>query len=111
LTGRDLTGAFCLPAVAAAGEDPRAAADRSARGSVAMRALARLALAALAIIAVMALWQSSDPALGAPVAGFPDAPPRLSETGLYTPGQQDRIDARNRPFAPQYPLWSDGARK
>jgi hypothetical protein len=37
-------------------------------------------------------------------------PERLSETGLYLAGTQT-IDPRNRPFAPQYPLWTDGARK
>ena len=40
-------------------------------------------------------------------------PPRLlSETGLYlTTGDRLLVDLRNRPFSPQYPLWSDGARK
>ena len=39
----------------------------------------------------------------------PAAPPLLSQTGLYAaPG---RIDPRNLPYAPQYPLWSDGAAK
>ena len=41
----------------------------------------------------------------------PGAPPRLSDTGLYAAGQSGVIDARNRPFSPQYPLWSDGAIK
>ncbi|MGH9253051.1 MAG: hypothetical protein ACRD3C_00615, partial [Vicinamibacterales bacterium] len=41
------------------------------------------------------------------------APPRLlSETGLYAaPGDGLAIDPQNRPFSPQYPLWSDGAGK
>jgi hypothetical protein len=44
--------------------------------------------------------------LGTPA---PVAPRLLSETGLFAkPGT---IDARNRPFSPQYPLWSDGAAK
>jgi len=39
-------------------------------------------------------------------------PPRLlSETGLYADPAALTVDARNRPFAPQYPLWSDGAAK
>jgi hypothetical protein len=44
---------------------------------------------------------------------IPDAPPRLlSQTGLYQPGTGTGVvDPRNRPFSPQYPLWSDGARK
>jgi hypothetical protein len=37
-------------------------------------------------------------------------PVRLSETGLYVPGTRT-VDPLNRPFAPQYPLWSDGLRK
>ena len=46
-------------------------------------------------------------------AGAPAAtPPRLlSETGLYANAASLDIDSRNRPFAPQYPLWSDGATK
>ena len=42
----------------------------------------------------------------------PSAPPRLlSETGLYAGKGTNEIDPRNRPFSPQYPLWSDGAEK
>lgn len=42
----------------------------------------------------------------------PQAPPaRLSLTGLYADPATHTIDPRNRPFAPQYPLWSDGAVK
>ncbi len=53
----------------------------------------------------------------AKVTGFeaempaPVAPPRLSETGLYAGEGTLRIDPRNRPFSPQYPLWTDGAAK
>ena len=39
------------------------------------------------------------------------APERLADTGLYEDGRPGRIDPRNRPFSPQYPLWSDGAAK
>jgi hypothetical protein len=49
---------------------------------------------------------------GDAVAAAPATPPRLlSETGLYADVASLRVDARNRPFAPQYPLWSDGAVK
>jgi mono/diheme cytochrome c family protein len=39
------------------------------------------------------------------------APARLSETGLFAAGHPGVIDARNRKYSPQYPLWSDGAQK
>ena len=39
------------------------------------------------------------------------APERLSDTGLYAAGQPGVIAPENRPFAPQYPLWTDGAAK
>jgi mono/diheme cytochrome c family protein len=38
-------------------------------------------------------------------------PERLSETGLYAAGQPGVIAPGNRPFSPQYPLWTDGAGK
>jgi len=44
-------------------------------------------------------------------AGPPAAPALLSQTGLYAPSGTTSIDPRNRAFAPQYPLWSDGAGK
>lgn len=37
-------------------------------------------------------------------------PERLSDTGLYEPGSSE-IARDLLPFSPQYPLWSDGARK
>jgi hypothetical protein len=46
----------------------------------------------------------------APALAKAPAPPRLlSQTGLYSaPGV---VDARNLAYAPQYPLWTDGAAK
>jgi hypothetical protein len=38
-------------------------------------------------------------------------PAKLSETGLYVRGQQHLVAPGNRPFTPQYPLWSDGLEK
>jgi hypothetical protein len=38
-----------------------------------------------------------------------DAPATLAETGLYEAG--GAVDSRHLPFAPQYPLWTDGAHK
>ena len=42
----------------------------------------------------------------------PASPPQtLSETGLYADVRMREIDPRHLAFAPQYPLWTDGARK
>jgi cytochrome c553 len=69
-----------------------------------MNRTVRMVTAALAILWIAALH-----------AGSRDqdicAPARLSETGLYAEGRPGAIDPRNRPFSPQYPLWSDGAAK
>ena len=43
-------------------------------------------------------------------AAAPQLPERLDQTGLYLPGTLT-VDPRNRPFTPQYPLWTDGAAK
>ncbi|HEX6852435.1 MAG TPA: hypothetical protein VF139_13645 [Candidatus Polarisedimenticolaceae bacterium] len=59
---------------------------------------ARSILAALAGVA----------ALGAATT---QPPQRLTETGLYAGRGTAVVDARNRPFSPQYPLWTDGAVK
>src|SRR5688572_5840191 len=88
-----------VPAVDSAGAQPRAGADRSARGA---REVKSLAAAALLLTLVMG------------VSAAPRVPDLLSETGLYVVSGLSRttlIDPRNRSFAPQYPLWSDGARK
>lgn len=45
------------------------------------------------------------------VASEDRVPERLSETGLYVAGQPGVIAPGNRPFSPQYPLWTDGADK
>jgi hypothetical protein len=47
---------------------------------------------------------------GGGVAAF-TLPERLSATGLYADPEVLAVDRANRPFAPQYPLWSDGAVK
>jgi hypothetical protein len=41
----------------------------------------------------------------------PAAPLHLAETGLYSDPASHAVDPRNLHYAPQYPLWSDGARK
>ena len=96
-----------VPAVADAGEEPRAGADRSAGGEAVMtRRCAR-------------------PRPRWPSPGRCDARSRcarraasrarrrgLSETGLYAAGRPGLSSTRRTaPFSPQYPLWSDGAAK
>ena len=46
-----------------------------------------------------------------PVESAVRPPERLSETGLFENGAVGVIAATNRPFSPQYPLWTDGAAK
>lgn len=48
------------------------------------------------------------PTTAAPV---PPPPARLVDTGLYAAGEPGLLAAGVEPFAPQYPLWSDGLRK
>jgi hypothetical protein len=38
-------------------------------------------------------------------------PATLRETGLYVDWDRKLVSAANRPFTPQYPLWTDGAHK
>jgi len=38
-------------------------------------------------------------------------PARLAETGLYSSFASREVDSRNLRYSPQYPLWSDGAKK
>ena len=40
-----------------------------------------------------------------------EPPPRLCETRALRGRGGREVDARNRPFSPQYPLWTDGAAK
>jgi cytochrome c553 len=50
-------------------------------------------------------------AFGPEVVSEDRVPERLSETGLYVAGESGLIAPQNRPFSPQYPLWTDGAAK
>ncbi|MGC3996828.1 MAG: hypothetical protein QM767_04560 [Anaeromyxobacter sp.] len=48
----------------------------------------------------------------APAAAGPaPLPERLADTGLYADFDRGELHAEALPFAPQYPLWSDGAAK
>jgi hypothetical protein len=69
-----------------------------------------MAGAALALASVVAVRAAAPaPGRAAPLADA--APARLEDTGLYEPGRPGVVAAHNRPFSPQYPLWSDGAAK
>jgi hypothetical protein len=70
----------------------------------------RAAVAALAVAWLVAIGTAMQAAVP-PAAEDLQAPQRLSETGLYAAGRPGVIDPANRAFAPQYPLWSDGAAK
>ncbi len=70
----------------------------------------RTAAVVLAVLAGTAMLAAT----GLPAAGAisrVEAPETLAATGLYLPGPAGVVDPANRPFAPQYPLWSDGAAK
>jgi mono/diheme cytochrome c family protein len=58
---------------------------------------------ALYLIAAAVAWSACLHAEPLPV--------HLRDTGLYAGAADTQIDARNRAFSPQYPLWSDGASK
>jgi mono/diheme cytochrome c family protein len=59
------------------------------------------------ILAVIGL----TPIVGTGQASRSGPPERLQDTGLYADWATKTIAADNLPFAPQYPLWSDGATK
>jgi len=58
----------------------------------------------------LGLWSARSPEPLGQALEPPSLPRLLSETGLYLPGTK-RVDPRNLGFVPQYPLWSDGAKK
>jgi mono/diheme cytochrome c family protein len=73
----------------------------------ALRAEAALVLT----VAAAAAYGTSRRALPVRAEDEPRPPALLSETGLHAPGEPGVAAADNRPFAPQYPLWTDGASK
>ena len=86
------------------------------RQAVSCRTYAWLAVLAVSVVA----GASSLIALGAPTAseaaGLADpvsheAPMTLFETGLYADAVSLTVDPDHLAFAPQYPLWTDGAEK
>ncbi|HEY8549671.1 MAG TPA: hypothetical protein VIL35_06935 [Vicinamibacterales bacterium] len=70
-----------------------------------------LAAAVLALCLAFAITVDRDPVAHASGRGLVQPPARLSETGLYADPAALTVGAENRPFSPQYPLWSDGAKK
>jgi cytochrome c553 len=76
-----------------------------------MRRWLRRAAGSLAALALAAAYGSTRPAGELRAAGDPQPPRRLSETGLFEPGRPGAQLTSNRPFSPQYPLWTDGASK
>jgi hypothetical protein len=69
----------------------------------------RLGGAALAAYVVVVPSKGATRDVAAEATESRRVPRLLSETGLYRP--DGSVDPRNRPFFPQYPLWSDGADK
>lgn len=71
-----------------------------------------MTLATLTFAAALSASAAREPAAVRASAGTAVRPPaRLSETGLYADIAARRVDPANRPYSPQYPLWSDGALK
>ena len=66
-----------------------------------------VAVGAMLILSFVVLM--SVPAIPQPATTSP--PPTLQETGLYTDPNTLQVDPAHLAFAPQYPLWSDGAAK
>ena len=66
-------------------------------------------LYALAIVLLPLLRAGISAA--SPSSGPPAFPEQLHDTGLFSPGEPDRLGAGVESFEPQHPLWSDGASK
>jgi mono/diheme cytochrome c family protein len=63
------------------------------------------------LLAVVAAHGPSRSTRAVRAAAAARPPLLLSQTGLFEAGRPDAIVAGVRPFAPQYPLWTDGASK
>ena len=70
----------------------------------------RASVACLALL-LMVARQQQPPLAAEAGSDDPALPVRLADTGLFAPDGGGVIAAGHRPFAPQYPLWTDGARK
>ena len=67
------------------------------------------ALTSAALANVAPVMPSASASASASTSDHAAFPPLLSGTGLYR--ADGEVDPRNRPFSPQYPLWTDGASK
>lgn len=67
--------------------------------------IVRIARAAMMVVPLLDFCATA----AAEPPAVPPLPQHLSETGLYASGSN--TDPKNLAFSPQYPLWSDGARK
>jgi hypothetical protein len=76
-----------------------------------MRLTSRVVGVAGVAWSLVVAWQATSSATGRRDEGEFRAPGLLSQTGLYRAGSTTAIAPGNRPFAPQYPLWTDGAVK
>jgi len=68
----------------------------------------RTTLACVALL-LMAIHRQQPHLAASP--GPAALPVQLADTGLFVSGTTDVVAAANRPFSPQYPLWTDGATK
>jgi hypothetical protein len=59
----------------------------------------------------LALAAAACSAAGDAAPAAPELPARLADTGLYADFERGVVAADVIPFAPQYPLWTDGAAK
>ena len=75
-----------------------------------MKSSVRVTTAALAILWIAALHARSGDPFGGSGRAYA-APARLGDTGLYANDTPGAVAPANRPYSPQYPLWSDGAAK
>ncbi|MFO1208118.1 MAG: hypothetical protein U1E40_02730 [Amaricoccus sp.] len=69
----------------------------------------RICRGAAAVLALLVALVRLSPALAGAAASEP--PATLRDTGLYADFAARVVDPRNLAFAPQYPLWTDGATK
>jgi len=76
-----------------------------ARGDIAVLKPSTYALIAGTLLAVSVSASESPSSSTAPL------PRHLHDTGLFVAGSATEVRPENLPFSPQYPLWSDGAKK